>query len=642
MARWKTGWLALSLVPVLSGAVAAQEPSPRLERRVLEALDEEQAAAFAAGAPASEIVLADGLTLAELLVQAATEAGTPLAFTPLDPCLLVRTAGSAAGALRASETRPFAARGNLGGQGGAIGGCGVPPEARALAVVVRVVPRGRGSLQLGPAGQPISGLAVLEYAAPGALTGPSILELCADGCATDFQVRANGAVAHLVVSVVGYFAPLAVAQGPRGEPGPAGPKGDPGSPGPPGAPGPQGRPGSEGPAGPEGPAGSPVSGSCPPDHFIRGFEADGSPLCAPARNILSTVDTGGMVGEGASLAIGADGLPVISYRDITNNALKVARCNDPACAGGDETLSTVVGDVGHVTSIAIGADGLPVIGYYDATNVDLKVAKCNDPACAGEDETLSTVDDVGDVGLTISVAIGADGLPVISYFDDTNDDLKVAKCNDAACTGGDETLSTVDSAGFVGLFSSIALGADGLPVIAYPDETNFDLKVAKCNDAACAGGDETLSIVDSAGFVGSTPSIALGADGLPVISYTDRTTHDLKVAKCDDAACAGGGETLSTVDSAGQVGEMTSIALGADGLPIVSYHDSTNRDLKVAKCNDPACAGGDETLSTVDSAGEVGIFSSIEIGADGLPVIGHHDQTSFDLRIAKCSHPSCS
>ena len=48
-----------------------------------------------------------------------------------------------------------------------------------------------------------------------------------------------------------------------------------------------------------------------------------------------------------------------------------------------------------------------------------------------------------------SITIGTDGLPVISYFDDTNDDLKVAKCGNAACSSGN-TLTTVDSGGTVG------------------------------------------------------------------------------------------------------------------------------------------------------------------------------------------------
>lgn len=33
-------------------------------------------------------------------------------------------------------------------------------------------------------------------------------------------------------------------------------------------------------------------------------------------------------------------------------------------------------------------------------------------------------------------------------------------------------------------------------------------------------------------------SIAIGPDGLPVISYQDRTTHDLRVCKCGFHSCS--------------------------------------------------------------------------------------------------------
>ncbi len=629
-------FVVLTTLAALARTLVAEEWSPRLERRVLEALGPEQREAFAAGAPASEIVLADGQTLEELLVRAAAEGSTPLAYTPFDPCLLVRTAGSAAGALQPGETRAFQAHGNLRPQGGAIGGCGVPEEARALAVILRAVPRGKGSLRIGPVGQPLAGLPALEYATASAVTGPAIVELCSgEACAADFEVRAAGPAAHLVVSVVGTFVPIAGMAGPKGDPGPAGPKGDPGPPGPPGPAGAAGPRGFQGPEGPQGPPGAPASGSCPPEYFLRGFQPDGTPLCSLARNLLSTVDSAGVVGLDTSIAMGADGLPVISYHDETNGDLKVAKCNDAACAGGNETLSTVdsAGDVGHHTSIALGADGLPVISYHG--NSDLKVAKCNDAACAGGNETLSTVDSAVGVGSGTSIALGADGLPVISYWDSTNADLKVAKCNDTACAGGNETLSTVDSAGDVGRFTSVALGADGLPVISYFDNTNDDLKVAKCNDAACAGGDETLSTVDSAvlGSAGQHTSIALGADGLPLISHFDNTNDDLRVAKCNDAACAGGDETRSTVDFQG--GASTSIALGADGLHVISYGSSTG--LKVARCRDAACA--DDETSTLDSAG---IQPSIAVGTDGLPVISYVDGPNGNLKVAKCATPSCS
>jgi hypothetical protein len=50
------------------------------------------------------------------------------------------------------------------------------------------------------------------------------------------------------------------------------------------------------------------------------------------------------------------------------------------------------------------------------------------------------------------------------------------------------SLSTVESAGNVGLFTSITIGTDGLPVISYFDGTNSNLKVAKCANASCLPG----------------------------------------------------------------------------------------------------------------------------------------------------------
>jgi hypothetical protein len=61
----------------------------------------------------------------------------------------------------------------------------------------------------------------------------------------------------------------------------------------------------------------------------------------------------------------------------------------------------------------------------------------------------------------------------------------VVKCNDIACAPGGEILTTIDSAGMVGAFTSLAIGTDSVPVISYGDQTNFDLKVARCSNASC-------------------------------------------------------------------------------------------------------------------------------------------------------------
>src|SRR5688572_31033722 len=96
----------------------------------------------------------------------------------------------------------------------------------------------------------------------------------------------------------------------------------------------------------------------------------------------------------------------------------------------------------------------------------------------------TTLDGSGNVGQYSSVTIGTDGLALISYYDATNGDLKVAHCSDVACTSA--TLTTVDSARSVGTYSEVAIATDGVALISYYDATNGDLKVANSSDAICA------------------------------------------------------------------------------------------------------------------------------------------------------------
>jgi preprotein translocase subunit Sec61beta len=300
--------------------------------------------------------------------------------------------------------------------------------------------------------------------------------------------------------------------------------------------------------------------------------------------------------------------------------------------GFSRTTLDSAGAVGKYTSITIGADGLGLISYYDDTNGNLKAAHCNDAACSSA--SLATLDSAGYVGRDTSITIGADGLGLISYYDITNSALKVAHCNDAACSSA--SLATLDNSGDVGRHTSITIGADGLGLISYYDITNGDLKVAHCNDATCSSA--SLATLDSAGSVGEYTAITIGADGLGLISYLDITNGDLKVAHCNDATCSGA--SVSTLDSAGFVGYYTSITIGADGLGLISYFDAGNGNLKAAHCNDAACSSA--SLATLDSAGAVGYDTSITIGADGRGLISYHDNTNLDLKAAHCNDAACS
>lgn len=338
----------------------------------------------------------------------------------------------------------------------------------------------------------------------------------------------------------------------------------------------------------------------------------------------TSVDTAGDVGRWVSATVGADGLPFVTYY---GGGLKVVHCGNAACSSGN-TVSTVDGgaDVDWATSVTVGADGLPFISYTDFTDRDLKVVHCGNVSCSAGN-SLTTVDSIGWVGLDSSVTIGADGLPVISYYDDTNSYLKVAHCGNASCSAGN-TITTVDT-GSVGQETSITIGADGLPVISYE---GGGLKVVHCGNSACSSGNTISAVGGGAGHT----SIAVGTDGLPIISYGRASS--LEVAHCGNLACSSG-NTVTVVDSAGDTGHNSSLTMGADGMAVISYFDNTNGDLKVAHCGNAACS----TLNTtvVVDTNLSNFPTSMVVAANGMPVISYYDVVNGDLKVAHCSNHFC-
>ena len=321
-------------------------------------------------------------------------------------------------------------------------------------------------------------------------------------------------------------------------------------------------------------------------------KADITSLMAPiVPSLPATLDSAGNVGAHTSITIGTNGNPIISYHDYTNGDLKIAACNNPTCTTSTTTTIDSNSVVGRDTSITIGTNGNPIISYADATNGDLKVAACNNPTCTTS--TITTIDSADYVGLYTSIAIGTNGNPIISYLDNTNGALKIAACNNPTCTGTTElersTNTTIDSTSTVGYHTSITIGTNGNPIVSYYDITNSALKVAACNNPTCTGTTENDRsdnyIIDSTIAVGQYTSIAIGTNGNPIISYWDLGNLDLKIAACNNPTCTGTTElersTNTTIDSGDDVGGYTSIAIGTNGHPIISYYDYANQDLKV-------------------------------------------------------------
>jgi hypothetical protein len=381
--------------------------------------------------------------------------------------------------------------------------------------------------------------------------------------------------------------------------------------------------------------------ACGTGFVLTGIPASGTPECTvdqswraptvPRGSTVTVVDTSANdVGSYASMTIGDDGLAVMSYYDATANALKVAKCGNLFCNTGNivTTVDDPANDVGLHTSIAIGADGNPVIAYHDTTANSLKVAKCGNAACTGGN-TIAVVDDpANNVGEYISLGIGLDGDPVIAYYDASAGDLKVAKCGNAACSAGN-TITVVNSLE-AGQFVSLAIAYDGTPVISYYESFNGQLRFVKCADAACTANDALRILDSSSADMGKHTSIAIGLDGNPVISYYDAENFRLKLIDCADVTCFDSSPLV--LDSGNDVGQFSSVVIGEDGSPYVSYYDTTSDALKGARCGGPDCGGTLSIRSLNNPADDVGRYSSVAIGMDGAPVVAYYDATVGDLR----------
>jgi hypothetical protein len=390
----------------------------------------------------------------------------------------------------------------------------------------------------------------------------------------------------------------------------------------------------------------PIIGTCPVGQYLRGVTSAGAVICEPffVPTLSTTIgDPARLVGYDPSIAIGADGLPVISHRDGVAGALRVTKCGNASCTTGN--VSTIVDDqvnlVGVFTSVAIGADGRPVISHHDITAGTLRVTKCGNAACTTGNVSTTVDDPANNVGGYSSIRVGPDGLPVISHWDSTAGALRVTKCGNASCSAGNESTTVDDTGSDVGAYSSIAIGADGLPVISYYEDTVDALRVTKCGNPACTAGNVSTTVDDPANGVGGYTSIAIGADGLPVISHGDFTAGALRVTKCGNPACTAGSVSTTVDDPDHSVGRFSSIAIGADGWPVISHYDLTAGALRVTKCGNAACTVGNVSTTVDDPVNDVGRSTSIAIGADGLPVISHFDATAYGLRVTKCATQTC-
>ncbi len=248
-----------------------------------------------------------------------------------------------------------------------------------------------------------------------------------------------------------------------------------------------------------------------------------------------------------------------------------------------------------------------------------------------------------DFGAQFDTALDAQHVLHAAWYDAENSRL-LYSTRDASGLWSNAYI--VDDEGDVGSDLSIAVDALGHIGIGYFDHTNTAVKYATLSGDPEAGWASLA--VESDKHVGVSPSLGYDIKGNAYLAYYRRSGGDLRLATLDRDT---GEWTRNTIDGldGSDVGRELSLDVGEapfripDGFTIfnttvaIAYADSTNGNLKYARLN---IDDADETwfISTVDdTTGVRNIYLSLHLGSPqtGLQAqVAYQDAMTADVRYA--------
>jgi hypothetical protein len=270
----------------------------------------------------------------------------------------------------------------------------------------------------------------------------------------------------------------------------------------------------------------------------------------------------------------------------STNDLYVTKCNDSSCSTDTDVAVYTTGNVGDAAQPALSycsesdraAARNPnacvlVASIVNSTSDDIALSLCNADCSSA---TSTVIDEAYDMGSNnnsnnVSLVMLPNGVPVIFRLI-TGNRIEVIKCDNLSCASPTSSILVNGTAGTSGF--GAALGKDGLPIVSYDDQTSTYLTIIQCGSESCDPAlslNTTTSMNGSGGMPtvsnGSASNIVIGGDGFPFI--VSRNSSTFNHTHCVDLSCS-----QSSVYGSGTTG----ISLGAISNPFARVYAKTIND----------------------------------------------------------------
>ena len=233
-----------------------------------------------------------------------------------------------------------------------------------------------------------------------------------------------------------------------------------------------------------------------------------------------------------------------------------------------------------------------------------------------------------DAGTKPALALTSDDVPYVAYMDEAQDGF----VKNATWNGTSWDITTVARGYFYGPLD-LAIGPDDVAHVAYHDHQDplgFRPDKGDATYAVLRDGEWSVEAAFDEGHDGWDNRIAIDSQGRPHMSAIDPADFDgvgVEYYRLDES----GEWTVESIGSGPQTYMFgTSIAIGPDGTPYISYFDQNEQALALALRDE---SGWEITF--VDSARNAGLFPSLVAEQSGRLHVSYLERTGANAGTIK-------